>query len=103
MPNNSNPEVALLEEKLKDIDSKRQRTHRRYFMAHETLHNSQDMIHAEEHKPSGDNAFLNYFRTDRKIAAERLSDLRKVMDRLMAKRIDIRRQVNGKDYSLQTA
>lgn len=102
MPTNSNPEVALLEEKLKDIDSKRQRAHRRYFMAHETLHNSEDMIHAEERKPSRDRTFLIHFRTDRKIAAERMSDQRKVMDRLMAKRIKIRRQVSGRDYSLRT-
>lgn len=103
MSTNFKREVALLEEKIKDIDSKRQRAHRRYFMAHETLHNAEDMIHTQEHKPLAERSFLYRFQNDRKVSAHRMSDQRKVMDRLMAKRIEIRRQVSAEDYSLGTA
>lgn len=105
MPATPNPEIALLEQKLKDLNTERQRVHRDYAIAHDLIHISDDMIRSRHYNPpqtDADARFLRDHWISRKVAAEQMKEARGEMEDLLAQRIEIKRQVSVEDCGLRT-
>ena len=90
MPTTPNPEIALLDQKLNDIDGERQQVHQAYIVAHAILHDCGAKLPGHLRR-----FYLVPSRDLRKRSAARMETLREKMDDLISQRIEIKGQVSA--------